>query len=804
MNQESQDLLAELGAKRSNDTQSTLSIKELFYKYVRYLPFLAISVAIALLVAYVYLRYTVPTYNSGGIIQLGVQAGNKGNSGDKVEDLLFGSNKIQGLQSEIEIIKSKPLMIRVVNKLGLQVNYTALGRFRNENIYKKAPFYLQIHELIDSSRGFSIILKFNDENTFSLQNEKQNVTVGQLFKNNFGVFSIVKTGAIASGSDYQIEWIPTKVLARRYASSLFVSPRPTGNSLVISMENTSSQLAADIINTTMVQYDSLTIEQSNFSTDQMIGFIDIRLDTLKRELDDLQGKVIDYRIKENLIDVTSQAGNYFSNISNAENKLISENATLLSIEMLNNYLIDKGNEFQKTVVPSTLGISDATLNSLISGYNTAQINRQTLIESNIPRAHSSIKQAESLIEQTRVMVIENLKNLKRATNNNIKEIEKQTAANQQKWHEIPEKNKDLIALERQVNTKQTLYSLLEARREEAALSRASTISTSKIIEEATPTTNPITPNRAVIQLIALVIGLAIPILIILLKEILNDKINTKNDITRISDIPVLGEVGRSTLGKTLVVSKTSRTMVAEQFRTIRSNLQYVTNNITKPVIMITSSFSGEGKSFFSTNLGAVLALSGKKTIVLEFDIRKPMLLAGLDMVKKPGISNYVVGKAQLSDLIIPVPEAENLFVLPCGPIPPNPSELLLDKKITELFAYLKTQFDIIIVDTAPVGIVSDALTLGKFADTTLYITRQGYTYKKQIVMINDLYMQKKLPKMSVIVNDVTAGHGYGYYGYGKYGYSYTKNDYYVQETESKPLFRRIIDFINPLKWFSNK
>ncbi len=804
MSQESQNLLTELGGKSNNTSQQTLNIKDIFYKYIRYFPFLVLSVALSLLTAYIYLRYTVPTYSSVGIIQLGVQTGGRSSEGDKVEDLLFGSNKGQELQSEIEVIKSKPLMARVINKLGLQLNYTALGRIRDENVYNKAPFFLHVHELTDSNRAFSLSISFDNEINFSLQKESQTLKVGELFKNNFGVFSIVKTAQITPGSDYQIDWIPTKSLARKYAASLSVSPRPTGKSLVITMESTSPQLAADLINTTMIQYDSLTIEQSNFSTDQMIGFIDIRLDTLKRELDELQGKVIDYRLKENLIDVTAQSGNYFNNISGLENKLINEQAILLSIEIVNNYLKDKANEFKKVVVPSSLGISDATLNNLISNYNGAQITRQTLIESNIPLAHPSIKQAEALIEQQRLMVLENLRNLKYAANNSVKEIDKNITINQQKWHEIPAKNKELIALERQVNTKQTLYSLLEGRREEATLSRASTISSSKILEEAYPSRTPVTPNKGLIRIIAILIGIAVPVVIILLKEILNDKINTKNDITRVSDVPILGEVGRSTLGKALVVNKTSRTMVAEQFRTIRSNLQYITNNISQPVIMITSSFSGEGKSFFSTNMGAVLALSGKKTIVLEFDIRKPMLLAGLGMVKKPGISNYIVGKAQLSDLIIQVPDAENLFVLPCGPIPPNPSELLLDRKITELFAYLKTQFDVIIIDTAPVGIVSDALTLGKFADATLYITRQGYTYKKQINMVDDLYTQKKLPKMSVIVNDVTAGHGYGYYGYGKYGYSYTKNDYYVQETESKPLLRRILDTLNPFKWFSNK
>jgi capsular exopolysaccharide synthesis family protein len=219
----------------------------------------------------------------------------------------------------------------------------------------------------------------------------------------------------------------------------------------------------------------------------------------------------------------------------------------------------------------------------------------------------------------------------------------------------------------------------------------------------------------------------------------------------------------------LVVTSHSRSVIAEQFRIIRSNLQYIIANIQNPVILITSSFSGEGKSFIATNIGAVMALAGKRTIILEFDIRKPKIMSHLQMPKKPGLTNYLLGKISLSDLAVPVPEQENLFVLPCGPVPPNPSELLLD-------------FDIIIMDTAPVGMVSDALTLSKFSNATFFIIRQGYTFKKQLQQINEYYHQGKLPKLSLILNDVKVNRGYGYYGYGNYGYG---SGYFDDEESQK-------------------
>jgi capsular exopolysaccharide synthesis family protein len=222
-------------------------------------------------------------------------------------------------------------------------------------------------------------------------------------------------------------------------------------------------------------------------------------------------------------------------------------------------------------------------------------------------------------------------------------------------------------------------------------------------------------------------------------------------------------------------------------------------------VLITSSFSGEGKSFISTNIGGVMALAGKKTIILEFDIRKPKILSHLNLPKKPGLTNYLLGKAALEDLPIVVPGTENLYVLPCGPIPPNPSEMLLDARLADLFIYLKQNFDMIIMDTAPVGMVSDAMTLSKFADATLYIVRQGHTYKKQIGLVDEFYRAGKLPKLSLIVNDVKIQSGYGYYGYGRYGYGQTYGSGYFEDDTPQPgMMQRWLGLVDISKWKKKK
>ena len=362
---------------------------------------------------------------------------------------------------------------------------------------------------------------------------------------------------------------------------------------------------------------------------------------------------------------------------------------------------------------------------------------------------------------------------------------------------LPPQIKRLSEFDAELNSKMGIYSYLMEKKLATTISQASTLSNSKVIEKSIPSSKPVKPNRRSIQLLAILTGIGLPALFIFMLEVVNDKVTTRFDIEKITQTPVLGEIGHSFAKETLVVNKTNRGMVAEQFRIIRSNLQYVLNKIDKPVILVTSSFSGEGKSFVTTNVGAVMALTGKKTIIIEFDIRKPKIFSGLGLSRRKGITNYILGNADIEDLPVLVNGYDNLFVLSCGPVPPNPAEMLLEPRVEDLFSYLKQNFDVILIDSAPVGMVSDAMTLGKFANCTLYIVRQGYTYKKQIALIDEFYKEEKLPKVSIIINDVKIKPGYGYYGYGRYGYGYGyKSTYYEEETPQGNVLTRFFGWFD--------
>ncbi len=590
-----------------------------------------------------------------------------------------------------------------------------------------------------------------------------------------------------------------------YAGAIQVMPKSPGTGILsISMRTPNSLLGADIINMLMEEYSDYSVEQKKQSSDQTLAFIDDRLTTYGIKLDSVQKLYLEYQVKYNLIDATTQSGSYFDIIGQADKTINEETLRRSVADMIDEYLADKKNAYKEVpVVPSSLGLDDATLNELVGTYNAVQLQRQKLLNGNVPVGNPLIQEATGQIEKLRISIRENLKNIKSSLNNSVSRLRQRSGISEAQLKAMPVKVKELAEIQGKVETFQALYKLLQEKKEETAISRAATTSNSNIIDRAYPSTIPVKPNRRTIQIMAILLGLAIPALVIFLGEVLNDKVSTRFDIEKITVAPILGEIGHSYSDNVLVVNKTTRSMVAEQFRIIRSNLQYVLHKKEKSTILVTSSFSGEGKSYISTNMGAVMALAGKKTVILEFDIRKPKILSGLGLAKGPGITNYLIGKAELKDLIKPVPDHENLFVLGCGPIPPNPSELLLDQKVEDMFAWLKENFDVVLVDTAPVGMVGDAMTLGKFADSTLYLVRQGHTFKKQVAMIDEFYKDQKLPKVSIIMNDVKLKPGYGYYGYGRYGYGYGYGygSYYEEETAPANFLEKIINWFDIRRFF---
>lgn len=774
-----------------------LSLRDLFYKYVRFLPLFVLSVALTLLGAWVYLRYSVPVYKVASSMIIKSEQGS--GQSNKFEDIYI-NDKAQSIQTEIEVLKSRPLMRRVVDALHLQFSYYAKGKIKTVNVYKQKPFHLNVLQIADSTVSFSIKIKFINDRQFRINGDGI-FSFEQTFKTANGVFSLSPAPYSPATGEYSANWLPTSSAAGVYAGALAITPKSPGTGiLVLSMLTPNPQLGADILNKLMEEYSLYSIEQKRETSDKTLAFIDSRLEVTGSKLDSVQNVLIDFKEKNQIIDGDMQIGSYFNEIGESD-KLINELTLEISkADMVNDYLLDKKNEFDK--VPSSLAVEDGTLIALIAEYNKIQLERQQLLQANIPPENPAVTEAEATIEKLRVNILENLKNVKASLSGSVNKFRQRNQQSQSQLTRMPRKLKEQLQIEQEVLALQNIYNYLGQQKEQTAIKRASEIASSNIIDRSYPSGVPVKPNRKAIQIMAVLIGLGLPALFIFIIEILNDKVSTRFDIERLTSAPILGEIGHSYSKNVLIVNKSTRSMVAEQFRIIRSNLQYILNK-EKSVILVTSSYSGEGKSYITTNMGAVLALAGKKTVILEFDIRKPKLLSGLGIAKGPGITNYLVGKAKLEDLIRQVPDQENLFILGCGPIPPNPAELLLDQRVEQMFEWLRENFDIVLVDTAPVGMVSDAMTLSKFADSTLYLVRQGHTFKKQIALIDEFYQANKLPKLSIIVNDVKLKPGYGYYGYGRYGYGYGYGygSYYEEETAPQNFFEKLLSKLDIRKLF---
>ena len=594
-----------------------LSIRDLFFKYIRFLPIFILSVAVALFVAFTYLRYAKHVYKASG--SLLIKSDKTQNNNDKLQDILM-SNRSLNIQNEIEVLRSRPMMERVVKKLNLRPGYFVVGRIRTDNIYTNAPFSLEVFELVDSNRTFTMNVKFINDNQFRINNDKI-FLFDQVFKNSNGVFRLVRNPGKGIGKEYNVVWQSVYGAAGTLVTGLQVSPKIIGTGIIaISLEGAHPNLCADVINELMSQYEQKTKEDKSSAAGQTLSFIDVRLDTLGRELEIAQKKLLDYQVKNDIFDVENQSGTYLEDISITDKAINEQQLNLNIADILVTYLADKQNQFN--TVPSSFNLEDPTLNQLVAEYNKAQLLRKQLIDANIQGENPAIKQKNGEIENLRKSLLENLKNIKTLFNSNIREFRKNSLLVQSQVKELPFKIKEYLELKRQVENKQTIFNFLQARREETAISRASFTADSQIVDKAYPSGLPIKPNRRSIQLLAILLGLAIPALFIFVAEILNDKISTRYDIEKITATPILGEIGHSYSSKALIVNKTNRSMVAEQFRIIRSNLQYILNKVEKPTILVTSSFSGEGKSFVSTNLGAVMALAGKKTIILGFTYQK--------------------------------------------------------------------------------------------------------------------------------------------------------------------------------------
>jgi len=609
---------------------------------------------------------------------------------------------------------------------------------------------------------------------------KRKFTYGDTLDVEYGKIIVERNRLVkANANGYQLFFNPRNNEAADLASKITVTRiTEQGGIIELAILDEIPERGVNVLNTLMEVYNKAGLDDKNIVANRTIEFLTEKLSKIIHDLDSLEIMAERFQIA-NKVPSFQEAGSVFFN----QYTTVAKDKDLLLIqgkmlEFLESYITNFRNT--SDIIPPSFGQTDPILLESIGNHNKIVLEKQRLeIISTKNDAHV-LDMVES-IKAIRQNILRTIRNIKIANQAQLDGYEASSSLLETKLQSIPSKKRIEIRLMRDITVKQEIYQDLLKKKEETELSLASNINNTRVVDLAKDDgiTSPKAPQ---IRLMAILIGIIIPVLIILLKDYFNTKIQNKSEIENGTSIPILGELSYEKSSKNIVIENKSRSPIAEQFRLIRTNLQYMLPDKQLKCMLVTSFMSGEGKSFVSLNLASSLSITGSRTVILEFDLRKPKLSKYLNLTNELGLSNYIVKDMNIEDIIQEIPDRENLFVISSGPIPPNPAELLLSQKTVRLFEYLRQNFDYIIIDTAPVGLVTDALLLEKFVDLSVFIVRHKYSFKAVIPFIDKLYKEKKFRNMGVIVNGIKKdGGGYGYgYGYG----------YYVQE-KKKGFFERM-------------
>ena len=759
-----------------NKPQQSKSVKELLLKYIIYWPIFVITIPVSIAVSYVYLKYQSPVYTSYISVYFpeGSKGGSNGADASVLSDVLIFNKKVN-LQNEIRLLKTTSVMSRVVQKLKINLVTYKKGKTNLLEQYKSSNIHALALNATDSSGADRVeVIKENDE-LFQLVGEKkvkiqpETILQGQYIK-----FQVkINPRSLREGDKYIVEWHPVMSIASQLAWSLNIAqPQTDANILNFSINTQDAQKGIDILNTLVVEYNAMSNEQKDKLVDYTLQFIDERVELMRGELGKVEGGL--QRLKQaDVLSPDAQSGIGLDELTSAQSKLDDSEVKLQVVNMIRQSLTSPNQP-----IPTTLGLQDASLQGLAAQYNQAIFQKDEQLRT-MPAANPVVRNTQAQIDQIRNSILSNLDNISLNTRQLKQRYQGELSSGRSKLRQVPRQERQLLEISRQQAIKEQLFMYLLQRKEEAAITKASNLSSNSYAVDPAVSGGMISPIPSSIYRTGIIFALLIPALLIYLKELLNDKITTREDVTAKTNIPIVGEVSHSSDKKRrLVVSFDDRSIMGEQFRMMRANIPLLTKSNHKKVVLVTSTTSGEGKTFCSLNLGAVYAVAGKKTVILEMDLRKPKVTEALNIPNSfKGLTHYISDQASLNELPVPISGVPNLFIITAGIIPPNPSEILLDEKIDRLFDYLKANFDFIVIDSAPLGLVSDAKILAKHTDATLYVVRQRITAKKQLIAVNELYVNNVFPNLGLIVNDVKSSGTNSYYGYGgnymsNYKYSY--------------------------------
>jgi len=751
--------------------EDSIDIKKVFSKFADKWHWFVISCFLLLLLSYLYGRYTPPLYEIEA--KLLVSDDEKGGLNKQAGALMdFGGliGAKNSVDNEAEILKTRFLMEQVVRDMQLNIVYAHKENLVTREIYDH-PFKLNIVSGRDTILRTKLAVSLTANGKLNVETKNLNKVVS--WNETFNVPSIGNIQFVQSPSSRPVteKYIVTVLSIDEQVANLMekLSVGVTNKQVtIIDMDLTYplQKKGEDILNRLIQQYISSNIHDKNTIADSTTKFIQNRLNIIALELGDVETKVQNFKSTNKLADMTEQGKLLVQTTGEFSSELAKAETQVSILTELESYLTDDTKN--KRVFPTPLLPQDIVFSDLMAQYNNLLIEREKQLLS-VTEQSPFIKNIDDQITGLRSRILLNIQSNKNnyvVTRNNLRN---QVSKSETKIEGVPQIEKDYLKLARNQKIKEELYIFLMQKAEETAISKTSNIAVAKIIDPPKAKVLPISPKKNIIYLVGLIFGLLIPIVIVLIKEIFNTTIATKEDITSKTRVPVIGEISHNLSSDNLIVANEGRSAISEQFRALRTNLSFFLKNKEDKVILLTSSMSGEGKSFTAINLGLIFALTGKKVLLMEFDLRKPGLSVKLGIRNDSGISNYTITPSMgYKEIVRPLSINKNMFIVSSGPLPPNPAETIMSEHIETLMAGFREDFDYIIMDAPPVGIITDAQLLSQYADATIYLVRQKVTQKTQLAIVEDLYRDGRMKNMGIVVNDIVdKQYGYGY-GYGNY------------------------------------
>ncbi|MCY1635019.1 GumC family protein [Marinifilum sp. D737] len=764
------------------------NIKDFLYRLLSKWHWFVLCGFLGIALGYTISKYSKEVYDVQSVVLVEEESKGMG-----VENLFEGMDlgSKTNIQNHVGILKSYTINLQTLKNLEWNTTWYKEGTVLDSDLYKDAPFEVVIPTGIINPTGLEIYIVPESENSYNISANGKvyskggikeiefsgNGQFGKLFENEYFSFTINKKKQNPSGKYYFV-FNEIEGLALSYVRRLNVSLVDKKSDLIqLKIQGNKPARQVDYLNELTKVYMQFGLQQKNKTSLNTVRFIDDQLSGIVDSLKTAGKNFTDFRTKNKTIDLSKEAEMVSEKISELD---AQETAIKLKVEYYKNLLsyMNDAESMDKIVAPSFMGIADAALNAQIVKLGELY-SRKTTLSQIAKEKNPSLILLNEEIKNTLSVLEENVKNLLHNTETEFKALQRKMDEVSMQLASLPETQQQMVNIKRSFDLNNELYTFLLKKRAEAAITTASNISDARVLDPArVRTAKKVGPKTALNLMVGLIFGLALPFLIIVIGDYFNDSIKSKEDIEKESKLPIMGEIAHNSYQSELAIVKHPRSGIAESFRGLRTNLQYMFKQQKDcKVLALHSMIPGEGKTFNSVNLATIIAMDSKKVLLVGCDLRKPRLHKVFNVDNKSGLSTYLIGHHTLKEIVHKT-EINNLSFVNSGPIPPNPAELLGNEEFGKFIEEARKEFDYIVLDNAPVTLVTDGILTGKHADANLFVLRQGYSNKNQIKYINQVAEKESISQIGIVLNDaVYNGYGYGN-NYGSYGYG---NGYYDED-----------------------